>query len=107
MEIDRMSSAHEATECDSESARLLPWHVTGQLTADEAARVEAHVQACAECRAELEQQRELRAVLRGEDRVDYAPQPSLQKLMTRIDELDRELPDATRTPEAPRASRAV
>jgi anti-sigma factor RsiW len=98
-----MSRPHEATECDSESARLLPWHLTGQLDADEAARVEAHVQACAVCRADLEQQRELRAVLRGSDRVDYAPQPSLQKLMIRIDELDRELPDATPTPAAPRA----
>ena len=88
-----MSSPHEALDCDSESARLLPWYVTGQLEADEAARVEAHVNTCPVCRSELAQQRDLRDWLHAGDRVEYSPQPSLQKLMTRIDELDRELPE--------------
>jgi hypothetical protein len=89
-----MSDVHTALECDSESARLLPWLVTGQLAADEAARVEAHVNTCPLCRADLEQQRNLRDCLRADDRVEYSPQPSLQRLMSRIDELDRELPAA-------------
>ena len=32
---------------------LLPWYVTGQLDEAEAARVEAHLDDCAECQAEL------------------------------------------------------
>ncbi len=34
--------------------KLLPWHVNGTLAADEAARVEAHLQQCAECREDLD-----------------------------------------------------
>ena len=34
--------------------QLLPWYTNGTLDADEAARVEAHVADCAECRAEAE-----------------------------------------------------
>jgi hypothetical protein len=89
-----MGSPHEALDCDSESARLLPWYVSGQLDADDAARVEAHVNACPVGRLELVQQRDVGDWLRVDERVEYSPQPSLQKLMTRIDELDRELPEA-------------
>jgi len=40
---------------------LLPWYVTGQLEADEHARVAAHVASCAECQAEAGFQRKLEA----------------------------------------------
>jgi len=104
-------STQEPAGCDSEAARLLPWFVTGQANADEAARVEAHVATCPVCRTELEEQRRLREWLRLEDRIEYSPQPSLQKLMTRIDELDRELPECSRvapaTPGAGVATRAT
>ena len=40
---------------------LLPWYVTGQLEADEHARVAAHVATCAECQAEANFQRKLEA----------------------------------------------
>jgi hypothetical protein len=43
-----------------EMAELLPWHVTGALGAEESARVEAHLSVCAECRAELAFQQQLR-----------------------------------------------
>ncbi|HEX7374948.1 MAG TPA: anti-sigma factor [Steroidobacteraceae bacterium] len=78
--------------CDSEAARLLPWHVTGRLAADEATRVENHLAECSICRADLAAQRELRTLMNADERIEYAPQPSLQKLMTRIDELEREFP---------------
>lgn len=77
--------------CDSEAARLLPWFVTGRLSVEETARVEAHLAGCVTCRADLELQRALHETLQAEDPVEYAPHPSLQKLMTRIDELDREV----------------
>ena len=37
----------------NELRELLSWYVTGQLDAAEAARVEAHLDGCAECQAEL------------------------------------------------------
>ncbi|HEX7760817.1 MAG TPA: zf-HC2 domain-containing protein [Caulobacteraceae bacterium] len=33
---------------------MLPWFVTGRLSADEQAQVEAHLNTCAECRSDLE-----------------------------------------------------
>jgi hypothetical protein len=43
--------------------QLLPWYVTGTLDAEEAAVVGAHLESCAECRAELETDRALRAMM--------------------------------------------
>jgi hypothetical protein len=48
-----------------EAQLLLPWYLTGQLDADEAARVEAHLDACPECQAELELERRLQAGVAG------------------------------------------
>ena len=42
-----MSAEHD------ELSELLPWFVTGQLSAEETARVEAHLADCAECQAEV------------------------------------------------------
>lgn len=42
---------------------LLPWHVTGRLDAADAARVAAHLDNCAECRAQAEQERRLAAAI--------------------------------------------
>ena len=39
--------------------RLLSWHVTGVLEAKEAAEVEAHLRACAECREDFELEKTL------------------------------------------------
>jgi len=47
--------AHQAVQ------ELLPWHASGQLAPEEALRVQEHLQTCAECRRELEWERELRA----------------------------------------------
>jgi hypothetical protein len=47
-EIIRLrGSPHEQAQ------QLLPWYVNGTLEADEAAMIEAHLAACAECRADL------------------------------------------------------
>lgn len=102
--MDRTVEA--ASGCDSEAARLLPWFATGRLDAEDAARVVVHLAECVTCRDDLEAQRSLHGVLTADDHVEYSPQPSWQKLMTRIDELDRELPVAT-TVEPFRAPAAV
>ncbi len=46
-------SEHDAVQ------QLLPWHVNGTLAADEAARVEAHLGECEDCRHDLAAEREL------------------------------------------------
>jgi anti-sigma factor RsiW len=46
-------SEHDAVQ------QLLPWHVNGTLTAEETARVEAHLAQCDECRDDLAGERDL------------------------------------------------
>jgi len=75
--------------CDSEAARLLPWFVTGRLSAEDSARISRHLGDCAICRADYEEQRALRAAIRTEGPVEYAPQEGLAKTLARIDELAR------------------
>ena len=77
--------------CDAEAARLLPWHLTGRLAAPDSARVTQHLAQCATCRADLESQRALRARLRDDGPLEYAPQAGLAATLARIDELGREL----------------
>lgn len=90
-----MDDRSEATPCcETEAARLLPWFVTGRLEPDDSARVEAHLADCPTCRSELGLQRMLRDALRADDRVELSPHPSLDQLLHRIDELDREIPAA-------------
>lgn len=43
-----------------EMLKLLPWYAVGQLGADEAAELVAHLAGCAECQAELQSERQLR-----------------------------------------------
>jgi len=64
---------------------LLPWFVTGRLSANDSQRIERHIEECSACRAELEAQRALSLHIRRDDSVLLAPQSSLQKLMARID----------------------
>jgi Putative zinc-finger len=42
---------------------LLPWYVTGQLEAEQIRRIEAHLEACDACRAELAAERRLREAI--------------------------------------------
>lgn len=47
--------AHQAVQ------ELLPWYAASQLAPEETQRVQQHLQTCAECRQELEWEREMRA----------------------------------------------
>lgn len=84
-----MNSDREGSVCDAEAARLLPWLVNGRLAEAEAERVTQHVQQCAICRADLAEQRSLRAMLKADGRVEYAPQAALARMLARIDESAR------------------
>lgn len=95
------------TSCSSETARLLPWHVTGRLDAADSARVEAHVASCATCRDDLEHERALHGLLhKGERPVPLSASQGFQRVMARIDETERAMreppPEASgRAPASP------
>ena len=73
----------------AEAWALLPWLANGRIAATEREWVEAHVQTCAECRAELAAQRMLSTHLR--EVTDEMPaaaseeQRSFDKLWARIE----------------------
>ena len=87
-----MSTDIECAACDSEAARLLPWFVTESLSAADTERVTRHLENCRTCRADLAHERTLRAALKADGPVEYAPQAGLAKTLARIDELTREAP---------------
>ena len=82
----------DPSSCDHEAARLLSWFVVGALSEGEAVRVQEHIQACPICQADSQREQQIQSLIRDEPTVEHAPQPGLQKLMSRIDELERELP---------------
>jgi anti-sigma factor RsiW len=53
--VDLLSTRHLATEA------LLPWLLNDTLTSDERSQVEAHLRSCAQCSAELAQQKQLQS----------------------------------------------
>lgn len=69
------------------TGELLPWYLNGTLAADERQRIEAHLAQCLRCRRELELQRELQAVLAG-DEPERAVERALERAHARIDELE-------------------
>jgi anti-sigma factor RsiW len=52
-------------EQHAEIQRLLPWYVTARLDPLEQARIEAHLAACAECRAEVRSEQALKAQVKS------------------------------------------
>lgn len=87
-----MTSLSDFESTHAESRDLIPWWVNGRLADDEARRVESHLAQCAECRADVEVERRVRAAVRHKTPVAYAPQVSLQKLWSRIEDVEREMP---------------
>ena len=87
-----MNATHDAHR---ETQNLLPWFANGSLASTERERVQAHLQVCAACRAELATLHTLRAA--GEDHApDADPEPGLAALLARLDEPE--------TPAAPAAA---
>ena len=64
---------------------MLPWQVNGSIAPADAVRLSAHLRECADCRRDLDADRELARRLSVAPVVDYAPQASLAKLMRQID----------------------
>ena len=66
-----------------EVQELLPWLVNGTLGPEEAERVEAHLAECNDCRAELESERKLAAVVAGTPLDCESGWESMQRRMER------------------------
>ena len=81
--------------CEHEAARLLPWFVVDALSESDSESVQAHLQDCMLCAVDVQRERQVRALARGNPVVEHAPQAGLQKLMARIDEVERGVPAAT------------
>ncbi len=95
-----MSAGLEGARCEEESARLLPWYVTGRLSAADVERVSNHLQHCAICRNDAAHEQMVRQALKADAPVEYAPQAGLAKTLSRIDELGREAPPVVDHPPA-------
>jgi hypothetical protein len=95
----------EGARCDEEAARLLPWYASGRLSAADLERVSSHLQRCAICRNDLVHERTVQGLLKADTRVEYAPQAGLAKILSRIDEFEREAPTAAGAAGSPRARR--
>jgi hypothetical protein len=88
----------------AEAWDLLPWLATGRIQAADREWVEAHVQGCADCRAELEAQRMLSASMASAGASPVAAasdeQRSFDKLWARIEAAEAATPAATGTGDA-------
>jgi hypothetical protein len=63
---------------------LIPWYVNGTLQAAEAAKLDAHLDGCAECRRDYQAQVRLFEAMQAESTLVFAADPSFRKLMARI-----------------------
>lgn len=69
---------------------LLPWYVNGTLPQRERERVEAHLEACRQCREEERSCRRTAEVVQGAGEVAPTPHPvQLQRVLARIEETER------------------
>jgi len=100
----------------AEAWALLPWLANGRLAAEDREWVEAHVQVCAECRAELAAQRLIDSHVARADATSPQPaasdeQRSFNKLWARIEAAESASAPITGTGSAgspaPRTSRTV
>jgi hypothetical protein len=94
MSTDTGRPADEARpDAHDEVLAVLPWFVNDSLDEAETARIDAHLRGCAGCRREYEFERRLHGSIRAEvSSVDHAPQASFEKLWSRIEEVERDVP---------------
>jgi anti-sigma factor RsiW len=78
---------HPRMHADHEHCwEMIPWVVNGRATDAEQRAVLTHAETCDECREEVQRHRALQTHMRGNEDVIPAPNASLQKLLTQIDE---------------------
>jgi hypothetical protein len=85
-----------------EAQDALPWLANGTLAGSELERVQAHVETCADCRADLALLRTVRAAGPAPG-LDFDPDRALARLMPRLDAapVDDDVPVPCAVPETP------
>jgi hypothetical protein len=78
-----------------EVSELIPWYVNARIGDADRQRVDAHLRDCAECRGELQLQRQVHAAITADPGIEYMPTASLKRLQARLDGLDA-APDGAR-----------
>jgi hypothetical protein len=94
---------NDTSQAHRQAWDLIPWIVNGSAPQSEQLLVQAHLAACADCRQELEFQRQLQAAMAQPDDAEVDMHASWQRLRKRLDA-------AARTPAAagvPRRLRGV
>ena len=86
------------TAAHNDCQMMLPWLINGTVSDTQRQRLDAHLSICQECRAEAAEQTLLRDYMLLEGPVVYAPQGSLQKLLSRMDAGPPEQPPRTAEP---------
>jgi len=84
-----------------EVSELIPWYVNARIGDADRQRVDAHLRDCAECRGELQLQRQVHTAMTADPGIEYMPTASLKRLQARLDGLDA-APDAARAAGADR-----
>jgi hypothetical protein len=97
---DRITARH------AEVQDVLPWLANGTLTGTELERVQAHVETCADCRADLAALRTVHATGPGLD-LDFDPDRALARLLPRLDDATAVDDDGALPACAPAAAPAV
>ncbi|RFP10359.1 zf-HC2 domain-containing protein [Duganella sp. BJB488] len=93
--------AHQAVQ------ELLPWYASEQLAPDETRRVQEHLQTCAQCRQDLEWERDMRAEATASDAMSDGVdmESALARLMPTLGAQEHAAPVmATTTPATPEAA---
>lgn len=67
------------------AAELLPWLVNGTLQGRDLAWINVHLEQCAACRSEHQAQIVIRDALTTQPAVEFAPQPSFNRLWAQIE----------------------
>lgn len=101
-----MKLRSKLTTLHARAELIIPWLVNGSLAADASPALREHLATCPDCRADYEEQRQVRAAMRAEGPLIFAAESSYQKLLTRIQnpQLDRDLHAAA---DAPGPSRPI
>jgi anti-sigma factor RsiW len=94
-----------------EISELIPWYVNGTLGELDRQRVDAHIDACAICRNELSQERQIFKAMAAEPTVEYMPAASFKRLQATLDleaaDGSARTPAAQPVPSAQHARRAA
>ena len=98
MTVGRRSSAACGQQ---EIPALLPWYVNGTIGEQDRQRVDAHLDLCPSCRADLARERLICRSMTVETAVEHMPAASLKRLQARLDGVTAPPADAAPQADAP------